>query len=330
MSDNLKLSGGKTFFFTHKPAIGTTVSNTQLYADNQSSTAIPPVFRFIGFDLLETYGVYTQAASPSYKVERLNKYFEWDAVIHIEGIRVSWFLGNSLVMPSIAEIEIYDNQAQKILKYNDMQKSDTISLEIYHVYRDRQYFNTTRSDFLKSVKMQNFGRIIDMEVLTPYLVTDNSPLTLGLWQGLGFRIKNDGYGLVQPGDFVNIGINAKYLITGYPKRSFDTSIRNLNTTISSTNWTPILDSNPDRIKLCISNTGDQRITLAFTQTPESPIYYNVSKKQGIILEPGGSWNDEGLYTIKQKIWAIAHQNSSEISGIESTVVVSSGEWFASL
>lgn len=330
MSDNIKISGSRSFFFTWRLEDNENPrSSSTVYFYNDGGNTLPRR-RFTGVDML-VYLKDNSIGSSYERITKLNKYYEWDATFLIEGIRCSFFLANSLPLADIAPIEVYDDSSTKILKYNEMQKKDTMSIEIHEVSRDvynpnsspASFFNTV-SAFIRSIKIQNVGRPIEMDLLQPYLVTDASPLSLSLYQGLGFKLRNDGYGLLGRGDFVNIGITAKYLITGFPKKNFDTGIRNLSISVSHDRWSGVVPFQEDRLKISLTNQSEADITLYFTlpgQDDPNSLYSGQPKSvwSGVVLKPGGSWNDEGIAMLKHEIWARSHEGTGLLTGVVAVV-----------
>lgn len=340
-TDNLVLSGSRTFYFDWRREANVTYNNNAQYFgesydfDNVQGTIHPSLKpyqsymdiarrKFTGYNLFKEYYSLNVSGQSNVSINNLNKYFDWDCKFQIEGVRLTHYLGNSLEFTNPAQIEVYDDQATKILKYNEMQKANSMSMEIFAL---SGYFegSTLKHRWIPitEVKIQNFGRIIDMSLLKPYLVTESNVLLLGLDQGLAFRLKNKGYGLLSDiNDFVNVSVNTSYFITGYYKRSFPTSLAHIGIDINSQQWTRILSENKDRIKLTISNNGESNATIYFAATSHDINYASPipGLMQGIVLSPGGAWNDEGAFTQKQYIWAKSHAGNGRITGIESSIV----------
>lgn len=330
-TDNLVLSGSRSFNFEWRRKNGTSYNNNAQYFDesyefDRDYASYMDVARrkFTGYNLFKEYYALNVSGQSNVSIGNLNKYFDWDCKFQIEGIRLTHYLGNSLEFTNPAQIEIYDDQATKILKYNEMQKTNSMSMEIFAL---SGYFESStlkhRWTPITEVKIQNFGRIIDMSLLKPYLVTESNVLLLGLDQGLAFRLKNKGYGLLSDiNDFVNVSVNTSYYITGYYKRAFPTALTHIGIDIIDQQWTRILPENKDRIKLTISNNGESDVTIYFAATNHDINYTSPipGLMQGIILTPSGAWNDEGAFTQKQYIWAKSHSGRSRITGIESSII----------
>ena len=341
MTDNLILSGSRTFNFSWRREANLSYNNNAQYfgeaydfysTQGTIHSSLKPYEsymdiarrKFTGYNLFKEHYLLNVSGKSNVSINNLNKYFDWDCKFQIEGIRLTHYLGNSLEFTNPAQIEIYDDQATKILKYNEMQKANCMSMEIFAVTFDPD--STGKKFFwepITEVKIQNFGRIIDMSLLKPYLVTESNVLLLGLDQGLAFRLKNKGWGLLSDiNDFVNISVNSSYYITGYYKRAFPTSLSHVGIDINNQQWTRILSENRDRIKLTISNNGESNATIFFASTGHDINYATPipGLMQGIVLSPGGAWNDEGAFAQKQYIWAKSHAGNGRITGIESSIV----------
>lgn len=280
-----------------------------------------PLRKFILADMFDDWEYPSTGRKPTSKLsmDYFDRFYRWQIKGQIENLKISYFLGNSLPYTPLPEIELYDSKLQQQQKYAESEKKDYMNLEVYLV---NGYWETVsgnsifglQTEFLTKVKIQNNGLAVQQDLLKN--ITGSGVKLLGLHQGLAFVLRNAGYGLIKAGpDFVSLSCDVAYHITGELNFDFQSSARNIMFDIPDTQWIQVIAENQFRNKLILTNTGTQPITIRF-----APALVTTHLLEGVVLVPGGSWNDEGIYTQKEAIFARSHEGLGVLSGLETTAI----------
>lgn len=270
-------------------------------------------------------------------------FFDWGAIVQIENIYLSYYLGNSL--PSIFPI-INSADTAKSPKLSDWHKKNFMELEIYLVDLDlwNIYEGTGNSysdtldipgyTLLNKIKIFNTGMITQQNILEDCLC--EKVKKLGMFQSLFFALKNCGYGgIAAPADFVSVFLDVSVFVTGRRKVSPKQYVRHIALDIPVDRFSQVAPDTSSqgnvyfstpmysdfrvrgfRNKIALTNTGKYPITLGFTGSEQ--YYSTVSDlNQGVLLKPGVSWQCNTIDS--GRIFARSHYGIGKLSGMESMI-----------
>lgn len=286
---------------------------------------------------------YTSYGSTRSEILRFSDYydafFDWGAVLRIENLYLSYYLGNSFP-DNVPEFEGEEDRNSKIAKIVEWHTKNFMELEIYLVDLDihdvgsgtgSTAAETASADgytLLSKVKLFNTGMITQQNILSDLLC--NKHKNIGMFQGLWFLLRNSGYGsLSSPDDFVSVFVDVSLFITGQKRKIPQSYVRHINAIIPSSysipisplprnEYPPILASEQRftgfRSKIILTNTGSVPITLNFFGSSQQGAF---DKNRGLILTPGAVWNDNQINS--DRIAAIAHTGEGRLSGMESMI-----------
>lgn len=282
-----------------------------------------PIRKFILADLFDDWEYATplfRRPTSKLSMNYFDRFYQWQIKGQIENLKISYFLGNSLPYTPLPDIEMYDSTLQRQQKQAEAAKENYMNLEVYLV---NGYWETVsgtpvfglQTEFLTKVKIQNNGLIVQQDLLKN--VSGSGVKLLGLHQGLAFVLANAGFGLIKSSpDFVSLSCDVAYHITGELNFDFQSTARNIMAETPDTQWIQVIEENQFRNKLILTNTGTRPLTIRF-----APAVATTHLLEGVVLVPGGSWNDEGLYTQKEAIYARSHEGLGVLSGLETTAVI---------
>jgi hypothetical protein len=163
---------------------------------------------------------------------------------------------------------------------------------------------------LATARLQNKGRETTIPFVIPFL-TINQLKVLGPTDRLGLSIMNYGHGVLNPGDYINIEGDYRYVLDLIEKPQVKTIGAALPYGVD------IGTAIPTRFRLANAN----RAILYATNTGNTPVWVagnaSVSIGSGLFLAPNGNGNlTEEVLT--GELWAIAEGSNSRICGIEAS------------
>lgn len=241
------------------------------------------------------------------KIDTINQLYEWDCIFKIEGFRLLITIESLPVAPFP---DIYPEDSAGVRNSKLLQTEFHNPNIIFRMFKSQ---NDTDYE-LGDIYLQNKGMQYNKSLLRPYLMDGNVPVKLwGINNILKARLFDSGSGLLEANDYLQIEIDYSYLINGIRKIGVNVVPLNFAKLISTGSPQLLITSNQNRVKLSFKNEGDSPISFAFGNQADCIIGSCPE------LKPGQTYNDESEWNFKQAVWAVAHDESCLISGIEGSL-----------
>lgn len=245
------------------------------------------------------------------RIDAVNALYHYDVTFRIEGFRL---LINITSLPVAPFPDIFPEDSQATRNNKLMQTEFQNPNIIFRMFKTQ---NNTDYE-LGDVYLQNKGTQYCKSLMRPYLIDGNIPIKL--WDVnsvLKCKLFNSGNGLLSElnTDYLQIELDYSYTISGAEKSGVGL-INPLNFAKTIRTGTPqlILPTNLKRIKLSFKNEGDSSITFAFGTIDQCVIGAAPE------LKPGQTFNDESRYPYQQSLFAVAHEESILVSGLEGSLL----------
>lgn len=241
------------------------------------------------------------------KINTINALYHYDCIIRIEGFRLLINIESLQVAPFP---DIYPEDSAGVRNNKLLQVEYHNPHIIFRMFKEQGGINFELGD----IYLQNKGMQYNKSLLRPYLMDGNANIKLwGLDNILKARLFDNNYGLLLLNDYLQIEIDYSYTINGIEKNGVNVIPLNFAKTITSGTPQQLIAANLKRVRLSFKNEGDSDISFAFGNQSDCVI------GQCSELKPGQSFNDESRYPFQQAVWAISHEDSNLISGIEGSI-----------
>lgn len=241
------------------------------------------------------------------KIDAINLLYEWDCIFKIESFRLLIAIQSLLVAPFP---DIFPEDGTGTRNNKLLQTEYHNPNMIFRMFKSQNANDYEIGD----IYLQNKGMQYHKSLLRPYLCDGNIPVKLwGFSDILKCKIINSGHGLLGNADFLQVEIDYSYIINGIRKIGVDVKPFNFAKRIGAGSPQMLIANNPTRVKLSFKNDGESPISFAFGNQTDC-VVGGCSQ-----LQPGQTYNDENEWNFKHAVWAVAHEDSCLISGVEGSL-----------
>lgn len=241
------------------------------------------------------------------KINTIEALYHYDCIFRIEGFRLLISIQSLSVAPFP---DIYPEDSAGV------RNSKLLQTEYHNPHIIfRMFKNQKGVDFeLGDIYLQNKGMQYNKSLLRPYLMDGNANIKLwGLNNILKCKLFDNGHGLLDGSDYLQIEIDYSYTVNGIEKSGVNVQPLNFAKFITTGSPQQLIGDNSKRVRLSFKNEGESNISFAFGSRSDCVIGRSPE------LKPGQSFNDESRYPFQQAVWAVSHEAANLISGLEGSI-----------